>query len=260
MAKIGNTSQSSQIFNWFFTYNNYDISEIEMNFIPILKKISKEFYIQEEIGDKGTKHLQGTVTLLKRKRLSELKKLDNAVHWEPTNNKEASIKYCTKNETRNGKQWIHNINDKRYKFDLKLYDWQEDIIKIINSEPDDRTINWFWEEKGCSGKTTFQKYIFGHYDDVVVLSGKASDMKNGIVEYEKKNNSLPKIVLINIPRSSQDFISYTGIEEIKDMFFYSGKYEGGMVSGKSPHVLIFANEEPKYHKLSEDRWNITEIN
>ena len=113
------------------------------------------------------------------------------------------------------------------------------------------------DQGGCRGKTTLQKYIYTHYKKCIVLSGKASDMKNGIIEYEKKNNILPEIVLINVPRSSKDYISYTGIEEIKDMFFYSGKYEGGMVCGANPHVICFANDEPEREKMSADRWRIT---
>ena len=43
------------------------------------------------------------------------------------------------------------------------------------------------------------------------------------------------------------------------MFFFSGKYEGGMVCGPNPHVLIFANDEPDTHKMSADRWIIKEL-
>lgn len=93
----------------------------------------------------------------------------------------------------------------------------------------------------------------------MVVSGKGSDMKNGIIQYKEKNGCLPKIILINVPRTSIDFVSFTGIEEIKDMFFFSGKYEGGMVCGPSPHVYIFANNRPDTNKMSADRWNIQYI-
>lgn len=43
------------------------------------------------------------------------------------------------------------------------------------------------------------------------------------------------------------------------MLFYSGKYEGGMVCGPSPHLCIFANERPDLIKLSSDRWKVFEI-
>jgi hypothetical protein len=85
-------------------------------------------------------------------------------------------------------------------------------------------------------------------------------MKNGIVEYKKTNGDTPELILINLPRSfNNDYLSYTGIEEVKDMCFYSGKYEGGMVIGNSPHIFIFSNEIPKTNELSIDRWNIYDI-
>jgi len=62
--------------------------------------------------------------------------------------------------------------------------------------------------------------------------------------------------LINIPKC-QDHISWGGIEQVKDMFFYSPKYEGGMVCGPSPHVMIFSNKEPSMEAMSQDRWKIT---
>ena len=88
--------------------------------------------------------------------------------------------------------------------------------------------------------------------------GKAADCRNCIVEYVKKHDGVtPEIVLVNIPKSfCRDFVSYEGFENIKDMCFYSGKYEGGMVVGNSPHLFVFANFPPDEKKMSLDRWNI----
>jgi hypothetical protein len=54
-------------------------------------------------------------------------------------------------------------------------------------------------------------------------------------------------------------VSFQGLEEIKDMLFYSGKYEGGMVCGPCPHMCIFANEPPELEKFSSDRWKVFKI-
>ena len=40
------------------------------------------------------------------------------------------------------------------------------------------------------------------------------------------------------------------------MFFYSPKYEGGMIDGPPPHVLVMSNDPPDLDKLSKDRWNV----
>ena len=43
------------------------------------------------------------------------------------------------------------------------------------------------------------------------------------------------------------------------MFFYSGKYKGGMVCGRPPKMLVFANEKPKTEGMALDRWMIREL-
>ena len=67
------------------------------------------------------------------------------------------------------------------------------------------------------------------------------------------------MIIIDIPRSKSEFVSYSGIEEIKDMFFFCGKYESSMVCGENPHVIVFSNTEPDYDKLSSDRWSIVNV-
>ena len=68
-------------------------------------------------------------------------------------------------------------------------------------------------------------------------------MKNGVIQYKINNDDCePELIVINLPRSfNSEYLSYTGIEEVKDMCFYSGKYEGGQVVGNCPHLIIFAN-------------------
>lgn len=78
-----------------------------------------------------------------------------------------------------------------------------------------------------------------------ILNGKPSDMKNGCVDYFNKNGYTPEIILSNIGFDKNlDYIHYSGYEDIKDMTFYSGKYEGGVIVGNNPHLIIFANGEP----------------
>lgn len=247
---------------WCFTYNNYTF-ENEKLISAIIKQYCKYgCFSREKCPTTGTPHLQGYIEFKRRHRPTEKFKIYNSegklcIHWEKAKaNREKNRLYCLKY----GAQQLHFEYPARYKTEIKnFYSWQEHIKELINTEPNDRTINWFWESSGCAGKTTFQKWIYCHYDNVIVLGGKGSDMKNGIIQYKEKNGELPKIVLINIPRC-QEHISYGGIEQVKDMFFYSGKYEGGMVCGKSPHVIIFANTPPNgYEKMSEDRWNIMNI-
>lgn len=254
---IGNTSSISPSKNWCFTLNNYSNDDILEFTCSNLSVVSK-YVFQEEKGENGTPHLQGYLQFTNKKRPFSVFK-NKRIHWEKTRSVEHSIAYCSKIETRVGKIYTRGI-DMPYEIHLKkFYNWELEIIELLKKNPDDRKINWYWEENGCAGKTTFSKWIYLNYPNTVVLSGKASDMKNAIVMYKEKNKQLPKIVIINIPRSNIQFVSYNGIEQIKDMFFFSGKYEGGMICGENPHVLVFANEEPDYDNLSTDRWHVVNI-
>lgn len=262
-TKVPPKLQQNQLLNWCFTFNNYSVEDIEI-LETYFKQFCFKYCFQEETGpgtdDKpGTPHLQGVISLKKRARWSEFG-LPRTMHWEACKSVTKAYLYCSKIETRTGQIFAMNYT-LPYNIEIqKFYDWENDLIQIMKEKPDDRFIHWVHEPDGNRGKTTFQKWVYCNFEKVVVLSGKGADMKNGVVEYKKKTGNLPKIILINIPKSvDSDFISYTGIEEVKDMFFYSGKYEGGMVCGENPHVFIFSNEVPNISKMSKDRWKVVNI-
>lgn len=241
---------------WCFTLNNFTEKEI-CSIVPTIYKKCNIGIIGKEVGESGTPHLQGYIEFKSKTRPLTHFKLKR-IHWEKCKgNRESNIEYCSKD----GNVILYHGIEKPYDLIIdKFYEWEQYVIDILKDEPHERHIHWIWEDEGCAGKTTFCKWVYMNYKDVVVLSGKASDMKNCVLSYYETNRRLPKVVLIDIPRSTNtDFLSYQGIEEIKNMFFYSGKYEGGMICGKPPHLFIFANEYPNVNKCSQDRWKIKNI-
>lgn len=241
--------------NWCFTYNNYKDAP---TFIQLLRTVCKRYICQEETGENGTPHLQGYLEFEFKCRPKEKIKIPQ-IHWEITRDVVASINYCSKEETRTGKIYNYRIPiPKPINLITNLKSWQTDIVNIIEEEPNDRSIYWFWEAKGGIGKTVFCKYMVYYYQ-ALVLSGKASDMKYGIIKYIEKNGGYPPIIIFDIPRSCLDYLSYQGIEEVKNGLFFSSKYESDMVIGNCPHIICFANEEPRTEKLSQDRWIIRNI-
>lgn len=249
---LGNTKltpkQESDCKRWCFTLNNYGENDIEN-----LKKVfhSDKFIIGEEVGENGTPHLQGYVNFDKKKRLTALKKIDNRIHWEKCKgSEEDNIKYCSKD----GK-YVTNLKVKK---PLKLLkpeqfkDWQQDIIKIIEAEPDDRKVYWFWETVGNIGKTTFCKYLSAVYG-AVPIEGKKNDILYCAAEFEAD------IYIMDIERSMEDYISYGAIEKIKNGYFMCAKYESKPIIRNPPHLLIFANFKPNIDELSLDRWVIREL-
>lgn len=246
---------NNALYKYDFVLNNYTNIEV-CQIKETLSKICKKALFGFETGEEGTPHLQGYISLTKKERYTGLHKLPGLERcsFRKVRNEDALVKYCKKD----GNFWEY---PKPYTVEIENFkDWQLEIIDIINQEPDSRSIHWFWEENGGIGKTTFQKYIYTHYPNTIVCGGKAADMKHCVVDYLDKNKNLPKIILMNLPKTQElNYFSYTGVEEVKDMFFHSGKYEGGMVCGENPHVLIFANEPPRKDNMALDRWFIKHI-
>jgi hypothetical protein len=246
--------QISPAKKWCFTLNNYTESDVS-SIVPQLQQLSKVLIVGREIGAEcNTPHLQGYLEFLTKRRPLSLN-LTTRIHWEKARgNRQQNVDYCSKD---NDVLLSHGL-PKPVKTITPDRDWEVSIITQIKEEPDDRTVHWLWGE-GNIGKTSFCKYLCVHHG-AIMLSGRAGDMKNGVIQYLQTNGECPSLVLINIPKSfNRDSLDYEGIEAVKDMCFYSGKYEGGMVCGNCPHLYVFANEPPNGEKLSADRWDIVEL-
>lgn len=238
----------------FFTFNNYADSDI-----VILRHVFDEFCFmyafQEETGESGTKHLQGIISLKKRGRDTELG-LPKAIHWEKPINVKDSYLYCTKESTRTGGVYTKNYT-LPYRFKLNdLYDWQTDIVKIIKEEPDDRSVHWFWSQKGSVGKSVFVKHLVMNHNAILLTKGKYSDICNIIYKADMVKN---RIVIFDLPRNNGNSVSYDAIESIKNGMITNTKYETGFYCFPPPHIIVFANESPVEESLSEDRWIIKQL-
>ena len=145
----------------------------------------------------------------------------------------------------------------------EYFPWQAELMEVLNGPVDPRAVWWIWEPSGNIGKTTFMKHVTSAKPDLrtMALSGKATDMMNGIVEYNKETGKFPNVIFVPLPRSFHaEWLSYAGLEAIKDMYFFSGKYASGMVCGPPPHMMIFANwPPPSSDEFSADRWRIRKI-
>lgn len=246
-AKIGNTMQSSQRYYWFFTLNNPggDLETLCTHF----EFLGAEYVIGEEVGASGTPHLQGWIKLKKRQRLSEMIKINKRIHWEPTRNFEAAMKYCQKD----GK--VHtNIKTKA---PIKTYRpdgwWADEIESLVLEEPHPRTVHWYWEPEGGIGKSALAKYLYVTHGVTVITSSKSADIVTAIDEDTK-------FVLFDFPRCSNVgvYCPYNAIEQIKNGFITDAKLKkhARIVCFNSPHVVVLANDPPDMSKLSSDRWDV----
>lgn len=246
----GNTSSPriAASLYWFFTYNNYKQEDVAL--LSTLFDEQCEWYVfQEELGAEGTPHLQGTIKAKKKIRPIETFSIKE-IHWEKTKAIKNAQEYCSKIETRIGKVYSKGVE---YVPLPEIYGWQQMFIEMLNKF-EERKIYWFFEEHGGVGKTDLCRYMALKYK-ALIIGGKASDMKCAIAQMEIK----PKICILNVPRASNGYVSYQGLEEVSDGLFFSGKYESGMVIFNRPIMIVFANEPPDVSKMSLDRWVIHKI-
>lgn len=248
--KIGNTNQSSPAKHWFFTLKNI---LKHTTLIELLDPKVTRFRFQLEKGDTSDyEHYQGMMELPKKARLSELKKwLPPEIHLEKTRSLQGAADYCMKTETRLAGPWEKGFPIP-LKIITKLYTWQENLLKIVLEEPNDRTINWYWDQLGNTGKTAFAKYLCIKHKAAYV-NGKSNDILYAA------SLQPATIYIIDIPRTNTDVISYQAIEYLKNGIWFSGKYESKTTIINSPHVIVFANKEPQQELFSRDRWHIVNI-
>lgn len=247
---------------WEFTLNNWVKSDLSQ----LTQYFANELYvIGEEIGENGTPHLQGHIECKNQMRFSTLKKAFPKAHWEVTKNKMAARTYCKKS----GKVHTNIVEEKEEESLEEQYNsfmrieygsvewkpWQAEVLKIIAGPVDRRKVHWFWEKTGNCGKSFLAKFIEWKYPTVIV-NGKQGDVFNGIKSFLETKKKYPNPILIDIPRTNENYVCYGTMEKIKDGLFYSGKYEGGVIRLLPCHLFVFANFPPDTSRMSLDRWDI----
>lgn len=243
----------SPCYKYDFVINNYTSEEV-FQVKDTIAKICKKGGFGFEVGEQGTPHLQGYISLLKKERITGLAKKSGfeRASFRKVRNEEALLNYIMKD----GDTWTFGF-PKPIKIIEELRPWQLRIKEIYDTEPDDRKVYWFWEDKGSIGKTAFIKYMVVKHKVLFCSGGKHSDIMNLVF-----NNNMDdcKGVFFNLPRANQGKISYASLESIKDGIVCNTKYETGVKCFNSPHLFVFANYPPDdVELLSPDRWVIEEL-
>lgn len=265
---LGNTKRLQKSRGWVLTINNYTPEELDL--LTILNGTPTQYIWGEEIGEKcGTPHIQGFLYFKNARSFNSIKKMFPRARIEKAKGSpQQNLTYCSKDM-----KFITNIKKKQSKEEFKnsidqqilnqeyknieWKKWQQEILNIIEKKPDPRKIYWYWEPEGNVGKSYLCKYI-SMKKNTIIGEGKMGDVFNQINNMMDRQN-IPEVVLIDIPRCSIGYVNYATIEKIKNGCLYSGKYEGGICRFPHPHVFVFANEEPDYDKLSEDRFIVKKI-
>lgn len=247
------------------TWNNY--SPIEMEELRVFCETEcEDFAINQEIGESGTPHLQFFMKFKNAREFGALKKRLPKCYLCKTRSWDKAKAYCLKSETAicppivpEGTRIRRPLKDPLEGKELRRF--QSMLINLVNSEPDDRTINWVYDPVGNAGKTSLTKHLcMKRPGDILYLcNGKASDLKYGIYKFLENDKNDLYAVFIDLTRSIENYVSYEAIESVKNGIFYNTKYESGMLIFNPPHVVILANFMPDLPMLSMDRWNIIDL-
>jgi len=137
-----------------------------------------------------------------------------------------------------------------------LREWQRTLEQELDLPPDDRKIKFVVDPVGNAGKSWFIRYYSRKHPDTVqrLGNGKRDDLAYAL-------DPTKRTFIFDVPRGKLEFISYALMEDIKNMFVFSGKYDSTAKELDEPaHVVIFTNEEPDYNKLTADRYDVFRAN
>jgi len=254
---------------WCLTLNNWDITEWN-GLITYFKNKRCKYIVGKEVGESGTPHLQIYSEFHSPVNWNGMKKLNKRLHIEKAiKDRKTNLLYCSKDDDYETNFKKTDFMDERkflldrYYKDITWRPFQDRILKVVKSEPDERKVYWVWEKVGNKGKSFLCRYLNLKYKNVIICDGKKGDVLNSIKAYQESEDydfTTPMIILMDIPRHYRNDINYGVLEQLKNGFVYSGKYEGRNMNFLTPHIFCFANFEPHYERWSRDRWLVLDIN
>lgn len=145
-----------------------------------------------------------------------------------------------------------------------MYPWQNDMYTFLQTFPPERDVYWIADIQGKQGKNTFIDYMCDNFPDKCIeisISGQLNNIQNMLIG-AIKNGWCGDTIFINCERSGgvDKANIYRLIEQWKDGKVSSSMYKGFHMSQKPAfHVMVFANEYPKVHEITNDRWKIFKI-
>lgn len=258
-AEDGNSVSSSVVVNQQYKYdfviNNY--TEPELLLVnSTLNLMCKKAVYGLEVGEQGTPHIQGYISLKKKARITELSKLPGLARasFRKVRNENALIDYCQKENC------VFKIG---FPVELKvikeLKPWQEEMKSMMLKEPDDRTINWLYDCKTNIGKSAFTKYMVHKHRAVFFTGGKKADIACQIALEKQQGRDLNNNMIIIFNYSFEDMeIDYKAFEALKDGLISSSKYKSSGLIFNSPNIWILANTLPD-ENITSRRLNVWKV-
>lgn len=254
-AEDGNNDLSSALYKYDFVVNNYTENEV-CQLKVTLKNICKKACFGLEVGDSGTPHIQGYISLKKKERYTGLHNypgLERASFRKVRNDK-ACIEYCQKDNC--AFSWGFAT---KCRIITNLRPWQVEVERQCLLEPEERTINWIYDDQTNVGKTVFTKYMVVKHNAVFFTGGRKSDIACQLALEEKGGRDLNNnmIIIFNFG-FEEDEIDYKAFENLKDGLISSSKYKSSGLCFNAPHIWIMSNRLPN-ESITRNRINVWKI-
>ncbi len=111
--------------SWCFTLNNYTEEDVVLLSHNKWDNMEIDKYVfQEELGENKTPHLQGVIQFKNQVSFTSLKEFHNKIRWSRCKNLKASIKYCSKQNTRNGAIYKYG--------EIEKWLWKDRSLAVID--------------------------------------------------------------------------------------------------------------------------------
>lgn len=273
----GRKKQAPAWFKCCFVLNNYTAEDIiafessSRSKIPTMAFQEEDGRSKEEPDKRGTPHLQGFCVFAPKKKYRPIglfkKYLKHTrTHFEKMKGTvPENVAYCTDIHKRidDGHVYMRGCPKPTVLMTREIA--RPIQLEIANKYIKDedplfgRELHWYYEEKGQWGKSKTATYMIDQMG-ATELDGGKKDMLFGLRQLIEEHGQCPPIIIVDIPRASDvRYVSWAGLEKIKDGKFFSPKYESGMCRFNSPHIIIFSNFPPPWERMSEDRWKVFNV-
>ncbi len=134
-------------------------------------------------------------------------------------------------------------------------EWQRDLAEELLGPADDRSIVFYIDKTGNTGKSWFIDWFLTNNPSVTQLMtvGRAADVAFDI-------DPTKHIILVDVSRGGMQYLSYRLMEQIKGRRVFSTKYGSSWkFYNEQTHVVVFTNEDPDMNALSADRYILRSI-
>lgn len=146
--------------------------------------------------------------------------------------------------------------------------WHRELLQEISAPAPLRTVIWYYDSVGNTGKTWLLRYLEDHYrssesgSDWFPLAGIENVRESSNLMLQAQTQGWNhKGIIIDLTRSYEFGRKlYDALEAMKNGRLSSTKYQGGRIRmARPPWVIVLANWWPNTAMMSQDRWDIREI-